>query len=376
MSEAITMLDEIDPTGWDGKPVPERRWLIPGLLIRGTVTMLNGDGGVGKSLLAQQLVTAMATARPFLGIAPQAQPVRSLALFCEDDVDELHFRQAQINAHYRCTMRDIGAMRLLSRVGQDNGLMVFDRRTDEGMETPLYHQLAHRIRERGTELIVIDTAADSFIGNENIRTQARQFISALRRLAMINDGGVILTAHPSLTGLASGSGLSGTTAWHNTVRGRLYLTRPPSSADDQQEEHNDARILKLMKSNYGPTGDKLKLVWRDHVFVLEDEGRGTGNIVDRLELDNAVLVGLRKLVGNGAFISADPDAKTGFANKVRRLPSCRHWSWHAVIAAQERLIAAGRIHKVEMGPRSKRRVYVRPHDMRLPGEIDIGNAGA
>lgn len=372
---ALAMLDAVCPTCWQGKPVPERRWLIPGLLIRGTVTMLNGDGGVGKSLLAQQLATAMATANPFLGLKPHADPVPSLALFCEDDLDELHFRQAHLNAHYRCEMRDLHAMTVISRVGMENGLMAFDRRTDEGEVTPFYRQLEHKIRESGAELIIIDTVADSFLGNENIRTQARQFIGALRRLAMINDGGVILTAHPSLTGLNSGSGLSGTTAWHNTVRGRLYLTKPPTS--ENEEEQSDARILKLMKSNYGPTGEALKLRWHDHVFVLEDGRRGTGgNIVERIELDNAVLAGLRRLVVNGALVPADPNVRNGLPTRLRTLPSCRHRSFQALAAAQERLTATGRISRVELGPPSKRRLYVRPHDMTLPGEVCIGNAGA
>ena len=373
---AINRLEVLKPTAWQGKPVPQRRWLIPGLLIRGTVTMLNGDGGIGKSLLAQQLATALATARPFLGIEPQARPIPSLSVFCEDDEQELHFRQTHINAHYGCAMSDLGAMALMSRVGEDNGLMAFDRRTDEGEETPFYHQLAHMIRESGAELIVIDTSADTFVGNENIRTQVRQFIGALRKLAKINDGGVVLNAHPSLTGLGSGSGLSGSTAWHNTVRGRLYLTRPATAEDE--EEPGDARVLKLMKNNYGPAGEQIALVWRDHVLVREaPPPRGTtGNHVDRIDLDNAVLAGLRKLVGDGVFVSADPDAKTGLANKVRALPSCRHWSWQAMIGAQQRLLAAGKIETVEMGSPSKRRVYVRPQDMRLPGELGIGNAGA
>ena len=202
--------------------------------------------------------------------------------------------------------------------------MAFDRRTDAGEATPLYHQLEHMIRARGIELIVIDTSADSFLGNENIRPQVRQFIGALRRLAMINDGGVILNAHPSLTGLNSGSGLSGSTAWNNSVRGRLYLTRPPAA--DGEEEHGDARILKLMKNNYGRAGEQLRLRWHDHVFVREDEGGGAGNVVDRIELDNTVYAGLRKLVANGALVPADPQAKNGLSVRLRTQPSCRRWS--------------------------------------------------
>ena len=370
---AVSKLDVVCPTAWHGQAVPERQWLIPGILLRGTVTILSGDGGVGKSLLAQQLVTAMALGQPFLGIAPNAEPVKSLAIFCEDSIEELHYRQDRINAHYRCAMADLGAMTLLSRVAQDNALMTF--KYDHGIETPFYHQVEHQIRETGAELAIFDTAADTFEGNENVRIQVRQFIAAIRRLAMINNGGALVQLHPSLSGLSNGSGMSGNTAWHNSVRGRLYLTRP-KSADGEEDQQSDRRTLKLMKSNYGRMGDELRLVWRDHVFVREDDGRSTSNMVDRLDLDVAVMAGLRKLVANGALLAADPNASSGFANKVRKLPSCRLWTREAVFAAQERLIALGKIVKVEMGPPSKRRVYVRPHDMRLPGEVDVGNAGA
>ena len=370
--DKLARFETIDPQDWDGKPVPPRRWLVPDMLIRGSVTLLNGDGGVGKSLLAQQLATALALGRPFLGIPTQPQPTRVLAVFCEDSADELHFRQDRINAHYGCGMRDLGHLTLVSRVGLANEMMVFGRH-DAGEETAFYQQIETRIRERGAELVIVDTAADTFMGNEIIRPQVRQFINALARLATINDGAVLLTGHPSLAGLSSGSGLSGSTAWHATVRGRLYLTRAPT-LDGGEEETSDARILKLMKSNYGPSGSTLKLRWRDHVFALESEASGGGGMVERIELDNAVLTGLRKLVVNGSLVPADANVRNGLPTRLRALPLGRHWSFQAVAAAQDRLVAAGRIVRVELGAPSKRRLYIRPHDMTLPGEVRIGNA--
>lgn len=370
----LARFDTIDPRDWKGKPVPPRRWLVPDMLIRGNVTMLNGDGGVGKSLLAQQLATALALGRPFLGMPTQPRPVPVLAVFCEDSADELHFRQDRINAHLGCDMDDLGHLTLVSRIGLANELMVFGRH-DVGEETAFYQQLDTRIRESGAALTIVDTAADTFMGNEIIRPQVRQYINALARLAMINDGAVLLTGHPSLAGLSSGSGLSGSTAWHNTVRGRLYLTHAPA-LDGGDEETSDARILKLMKSNYGPAGNKLKLRWRDHVFVLENEanGAGGGGMVERIELDNAVLTGLRKLVVNGSLVPADANVRNGLPTRLRALPMGRHWSFQAVAAAQDRLVAAGKIMRVALGAPSKRRLYIRPHDMTLPGEVGIGNA--
>ncbi|MCA3487246.1 MAG: AAA family ATPase, partial [Rhodobacter sp.] len=37
------------------KPIPPRHWHVDDLVPGGTVTLLSGDGGTGKSLLAMQL---------------------------------------------------------------------------------------------------------------------------------------------------------------------------------------------------------------------------------------------------------------------------------------------------------------------------------
>ena len=51
----------VDPSLWVGYDIPKREWLIENLIPHGTVTLLSGDGGFGKSLLMQQLCTAVAT---------------------------------------------------------------------------------------------------------------------------------------------------------------------------------------------------------------------------------------------------------------------------------------------------------------------------
>ena len=45
----------------------------------------------------------------------------------------------------------------------------------------------------------------------------------MRQLAITGDAGLILQAHPSLTGINNNMGLSGSTAWHNSVRSRMLL---------------------------------------------------------------------------------------------------------------------------------------------------------
>ncbi len=54
-------LATIEPHQLHGADVPERLWIVRDWIPDGAVTMLGGDGGVGKSLLAMQLLTAAST---------------------------------------------------------------------------------------------------------------------------------------------------------------------------------------------------------------------------------------------------------------------------------------------------------------------------
>jgi hypothetical protein len=59
--------------------------------------------------------------------------------------------------------------------------------------------------------------------------------------------------HPSLTGMASGTGTSGSTAWEGSFRSRLYL----------QLDERGTRKLTRPKSNYSKTDEEHPLMWRD-----------------------------------------------------------------------------------------------------------------
>lgn len=66
--DTLKPLHSIPPIKWHGQPIPERQWLVENWIPWGCVTALYGDGGTGKSLLAQQLLTSVATGTPFLGL--------------------------------------------------------------------------------------------------------------------------------------------------------------------------------------------------------------------------------------------------------------------------------------------------------------------
>src|SRR5207249_1126483 len=115
------------------------------------------------------------------------------------------------------------------------------------------------------KLIVIDNSADVFGGKENDRAMVRMFVTILRGLAIATNAGVLLTAHPSLTGINTGTGLSGSTAWNASVRSRMYLRRMVTDADEEPDP--DLRVLEILKSNYGPVGETVNLRWDKGLFL-------------------------------------------------------------------------------------------------------------
>ena len=117
-------LDVLDFICWDGKKIPERQWLVTDWIPSGSVTALYGDGGMGKSLLAQMLLTACAIGKPWLGLPTTA--CKSFGVFCEDSTYELVRRQSAINRYFDVEFGDLENMQGLCRIADDNLFMTFD----------------------------------------------------------------------------------------------------------------------------------------------------------------------------------------------------------------------------------------------------------
>jgi RecA-family ATPase len=247
-----------------GKP-PALEWVAKDWLPKGAVSSLSGDGGVGKTLVAQQLLYAAGTGGLWLGI--QIPKLRGLGVFCEDDKDELHRRHLDIKADLGHGIGNpFDSTWVWPRVGSDNLLVTFDRE-NRPLMSPFFAQIMRHVMEHKIELLILDTVADLFGGNEIIRAQVNYFIKSVCGAFGVRakEAGftlsVLLLSHPSQAGRNTGTGESGSTAWNNAVRARLYLTRPEDGLPEQ-------RVLTRKKSNYSASGDdvKIELVWQDGVL--------------------------------------------------------------------------------------------------------------
>ncbi len=256
LAERADELEGVDYDKWLREP-PPRDWMVDGCFLKNHVGLISGIGGVGKSLLMQQLATCATMGLPWLGIPLKRG--RALMLACEDDDDELHRRQRDINRSLGLDMGDVleAGLDCIARDDRDNTLMEIERPAWRMKRTPLFDKLLIRCRKHGIQYVILDTVTAVYGGREIDARQVAAFIMELHRLAILIQGIVILVQHPSRSGKRDGSGENGSVQWNNKVRSRLYF---------HEDAHNDLQ-LEGMKANYSAKPKPIKLEWRRGVFV-------------------------------------------------------------------------------------------------------------
>jgi RecA-family ATPase len=337
---------------WSGKSVPPREWLVRDLVPSRTVTLLGGDGGTGKSLLALQLAYAVATGGAWLG--RRVAGGGALFISAEDDEAELHRRLADVVQASGGSFDDLDRLTLRSLAGEDALLAMLDRIGGVLLASALFREIEKRIAEENPAVAIFDTLADLFPGNENDRAQARQFVGLLRGLAIRRHCAVLLLAHPSLSGLNSGTGTSGSTAWNNSVRSRLYLERV---VQDGYEANPDARILRTMKANHARTGGEISVTWRDGVFVADAQETGLDRMAATAKAERVFLRLLGVLTAQGRRVNTG-GGQTYAPSVFASHPEAEGVSKRAFRSAMEALLASGKITVAEDGPPSKRRQFL------------------
>jgi RecA-family ATPase len=247
-----------------GETIPPREWTVPHWVPEGTITLLQGNGGDGKTPLVQQLLTSCAAALPWIGL-----PVKECAtvgFFTEDMERDLKERQTAINANY-CLEETPSNMRLFPRLGLENELVSFDGSGKPHL-TPFFYQIRETSLDYHVGLIVLDVLVDLFGGDEIRRRQVRAFLRPLLGLGAELPAAIVLTSHVSQAGIQSGGGHSGSTDWSNASRSRAYLFRPQD--DQDADSDTDARLLTRKKANFASVGDTIKLRWRNGLLIPEE----------------------------------------------------------------------------------------------------------
>lgn len=259
-----------------GRQPPPRSWVVKDWIPRGYVTLFAGRGGLGKSMLAQQIATAVVANRDFLGVIEA--PGSALYLACEEDGDELWRRQVGICNAMGIPLRGIADDLLLDgRSGLDSSLCAWHH--GEMGPTPFLQDVRETLGNMShPQLLIVDNIAHVFSAGEsgeNDRSKVARFINMLAALSGEFDIGTLLVGHP---GKHAESEYSGSTAWNDLVRARMWLHRADKFAPLK---------LKRPKGNYaGADDDGIELEWRDGAIMPVDHRETPTQALERAKRES------------------------------------------------------------------------------------------
>jgi hypothetical protein len=194
-----------------------------------------------------------AIGRPLFGA--EVKPCKVLFVSLEDSGAIARHRLAKI-----CKLWGIDPLALVDKLhivdGTEYPELFSAESRGAGVLTGTYKEMSAIVQTEGIGLVIVDNASDAYGGDEIQRRQVRAFIRALGRVMKPTHAGCLLLAHvdkntSKARKAEGGEGYSGSTAWHNSTRSRLFLT----SGDD------DLLTLEHQKSNLGRMREPIKLEW-------------------------------------------------------------------------------------------------------------------
>jgi RecA-family ATPase len=351
--EASQPLPWLDMSSWARDPVPERKWAIRGRVPLKQAGLLSGEGGAGKSIIELTKDVAHVAGKDWFGSLPEPGP--AFYIGSEDDEDEIHIRLATIAEHYGVTFRQLIAdgLHVLCLFGQDATLCATSGKSGRVEVTALYCRLREAAGDIKPKNISIDTLSRAFAGNEIDRVQVYAFAMHMQALAMVAQGSVTVLSHPSLQGMASGSGISGSTAWHGAFRFRQYLTSVKPDSGEQPDD--DLRELQFKKNQYGPKAESIVLRWQNGLFLPVRGIDSLEKAAQDQKTDETFCTNIVRFAAQGRNVSVKPNAPTYAPTEFAKEPDAKALGLRKADfeAAMRRLLAAGKIKAEPYGPPSR-----------------------
>lgn len=235
------------------------KFVIEPIIPMNALSLVGGHGEIGKGLLTLALACHVVAGAPWANLPVQQGKVLYLSL--EDPAEVILYRLRRI-----CDVYGLDAQAVA------DGLTVLDGTEADALAQevnvggiksiqPTTAMVEFTEALPGHVMAVIDNVSDGFDGDENSRRQVRVFLKMLARQAREHGVAILALAHVDKTAArygAQGNTYSGSTAWHNTPRSRLALTKG----------EDDAITLTHEKLNLGKKlTDPLSLAFQEGVLV-------------------------------------------------------------------------------------------------------------
>ena len=241
-------------------------WLWVGWIPRGTITILDGDPGLGKSTLALDLAARVSRgwAMPPAAGPGDAQPADVLLLSAEDDAG------ATIRPRLEAAGADLARVHLFDavRVGDDQKPPVLPYDLDF---------IERCILDRGVALVIVDSFMAYLDGAiDSHRDQdVRRAMHKIKEISERTQAAFLLIRHlhKLIHSVALYRG-GGSIAIVGAARSGIIVGRHP--------DHKDVRVIASNKSNLGPAprslsytldsvGDVARVAWGDEVELTAND---------------------------------------------------------------------------------------------------------
>jgi RecA-family ATPase len=331
-------------------PLRIREWLTRDQIPMLNVTLFSGEGAIGKSIALLQLSVAVVLGRDWFGTLPQVGPVLYIA--AEEDEDEIRRRLNAIAVHpaYGSSREALQQNLHVLCFAGTNALLSEPDRNGIIRPTRLFEQIKADAERIKPKLIVVDPVADVFGGDEINRAQTRMFITLMRGLAISAEAAVILSSHPSNLGIQSESGLSGSTAWHNSVRARMYFQKNPDG-------EASSRVLEVKKNNYGPVSARIVVEWDEGIYRLPKTATEYERQNTEKKIDDLFVTLIKRFDAQGRSVSHNKKAPNYAPAEFASLSEVKaqRINKKALIDSMERLFQDSRIEIVTEGSPSRQR---------------------
>jgi predicted ATP-dependent serine protease len=209
------------------EPLKPLEWVLEGFIPKVGVSLLTGDGGIGKSWVALYLAQCVASGTNFLGIYPVTQG-KVLIIDEENHKTVIRSRCEKLHLGTSTTNRDLEISFL-----ENKGIYI-DNNND-------FVGLSKAIKEFGPSLVIIDALVRVHTKDENSAMEMRDVFRRAKRIADECNTSVLFTHHTprAYQGRASSS-VRGSTDIRNAVDSVLFVYKA-----------GQHKAIKHDKSRYG-----------------------------------------------------------------------------------------------------------------------------
>ena len=317
-----------------------------------------------------QLATCAAMGLPFLGMELAPRKV----LYFRPKTRRTNFvaARADINAGLGIEMGDLED-RLVWRVldGDDALLAASDEHSKRLVGTPTYSNLVDYCRSTVCGFVIVDTVADTFGGLEIDRQQVTRYVRLIEACARATGGAAVLLAHPSVSGMKEGTGISGNTAWRNAVRSVIYMRRP-TVEEAFGTKARDVRVFERLKGNFAPSNSLLNLRYFEGHFLVDQPAPGGTSAWDPITNEVKVMRAIREAIRRGKLLSPANNSSAHAPKVLMLFPEMQGMTRLAIDRAINAMTAKGELREAHIGPSNNRRRVIVPADHPpLRGETDL-----